>query len=78
MITKPRKLFTEVASVDLLSILSMIFEKLLKKIKNIVYTDDLIISFPFGYRKKNFIVQQLHTIVYDIKKTLEEKKMIKT
>lgn len=78
MIPEPGKPPLEVASyrsISLLPNISKLFEKLLlKRLKPIIESKQLIPSHQFGFRKEHSTIDQVHRITDVIEKSLEEKK----
>ena len=77
MVPKPGKPTYEVASyrpISLLTIPSKVFEKLLlKRLQTYVDLSHLITGYQFGFRRGHSLVQQVHRIVNEIMKSLEDR-----
>ena len=77
MIIKPGKNISEVSSyrpISLLPHVSKIFEKLLlKRIKSCIEFDEIIPFHQYGFRAQHSTSEQIHRIVNNIEKALEEK-----
>lgn len=82
MIAKPGKPPHETSSyrpISLLPIISKLFEKLLlKRLKPIIESLNLIPEHQFGFREKHSTIDQVHRITDVIEKCLEEKKVCST
>lgn len=82
MIPKPGKPPQDASSyrpISLLPIMSKLFEKLLlKRLKPIIETQNLIPEHQFGFREKHSTIDQVHRITNVIEKTLEEKNVCST
>lgn len=76
---KPGKPPEQVGSfrpISLLPVVSKVFEKLLlKRLKPIIETENLLPSHQFGFRNKHSTIDQVHRITDDIEKALEDKKV---
>jgi len=79
MIPKPGKSPNDIKGyrpISLLPIISKIFEKiLLKRLKPVIETNNLIPNHQFGFRNNHSTIQQVHRIVEIIEKTLETRKV---
>lgn len=79
MIQKPGKPPNETTSyrpISLLPIISKLFEKLfLKRLKPIIERKALIPTHQFGFRNQHSTVDQVHRIISNIERSLEEKKV---
>ncbi|RZF44126.1 hypothetical protein LSTR_LSTR013198 [Laodelphax striatellus] len=79
MIPKPGKTPHEVTSyrpISLLPVISKLFEKLLlKRLKPIIESKELIPKHQFGFREKHTTIEQVHRITNVIEMALEEKKI---
>lgn len=82
MIRKPGKSPQDASSyrpISLLPIMSKLFEKLLlKRLKPILDSKNLIPDHQFGFREQHSTIDQVHRITNTIEKTLEEKKVCST
>lgn len=82
MIAKPGKPPHETSSyrpISLLPIMSKLFEKLLlKRLKPLIDSKNLIPEHQFGFREQHSTIDQVHRITDVIEKTLEEKKVCST
>lgn len=82
MIAKPGKpphLTSSYRPISLLPIMSKLFEKLLlKRLKPIIDSSNLIPEYQFGFREKHSTIDQVHRITNIVEKTLEEKKVCST
>lgn len=79
MIQKPGKPPHKASSyrpISLLPMISKLFEKLLlKRLKPIIETNNLIPDHQFGFREKHSTIDQVHRIIDLIERSLEEKKV---
>lgn len=80
LIHKPNKPKNEASSyrpISLLPVLGKLFEKiLLRRIRSITQTQNIIPDNQFGFRSKHSITQQIHRIIDKISTSFEKKKIL--